>query len=200
MKIYLVRHGETLFNLKGLIQGWCDSPLTQKGIQQSLVVGKTLQEIPFTHAYCSTSPRTLDTLKNILQDRDIPYTQLEGLKEMNFGSLEGDKESVVFAKDSGISHQIGFHAYGGDDINDVSKRMYETLEDIAKHNSGSVLVISHGGAIFNFLLEIDKDKILNYINEKGSLPNCSITVLEYDGKFHVETIAKEVICDEDIRN
>lgn len=87
MKIYLVRHGETLFNLKGLIQGWCDSPLTQKGIQQSLVVGKTLQEIPFTHAYCSTSPRTLDTLKNILQDRDIPYTQLEGLKEMNFGSL-----------------------------------------------------------------------------------------------------------------
>lgn len=40
MKIYLVRHGQTLFNQQKKVQGWCDSPLTQEGIQQSIAVSK----------------------------------------------------------------------------------------------------------------------------------------------------------------
>ena len=55
MKIYLVRHGQTLFNQQKKVQGWCDSPLTQEGIQQAIAVSKTLQSIPFEYAYSSTS-------------------------------------------------------------------------------------------------------------------------------------------------
>lgn len=42
MKIYLVRHGQTLFNQQKKVQGWCDSPLTQEGIKQAIAVSKTL--------------------------------------------------------------------------------------------------------------------------------------------------------------
>ena len=51
-KLYLVRHGETLFNQKYLMQGICDSPLTQKGHAQAKAVGKLFKEkgITFDHA------------------------------------------------------------------------------------------------------------------------------------------------------
>ena len=77
MKIYLVRHGQTLFNQQKKVQGWCDSPLTQEGIQQAIAVSKTLQSIPFEYAYSSTSERAMDTMHYILQDRDVPYAYVK---------------------------------------------------------------------------------------------------------------------------
>ena len=94
MKIYLVRHGQTLFNQQKKVQGWCDSPLTQEGIQQAIAVSKTLQSISFECAYSSTSERAMDTMHYILQDRSVPYAYVKGLKELNFGSLEGEKKRM----------------------------------------------------------------------------------------------------------
>lgn len=111
MKIYLVRHGQTLFNQQKKVQGWCDSPLTQEGIQQAIAVSKTLQSISFEYAYSSTSERAMDTMHYILQDRSVPYAYVKGLKELNFGSLEGEKEADVFTDIS--VYEKGFEMYGG---------------------------------------------------------------------------------------
>ena len=58
-KLYLMRHGQTLFNLQNKIQGWCDSPLTELGQYQAKVAGQYFKDhqITFDHAYCSTSYR-----------------------------------------------------------------------------------------------------------------------------------------------
>ena len=63
-KLYLMRHGQTLFNLQNKIQGWCDSPLTELGQYQAKVAGQYFKDhqITFDHAYCSTSERCSDTL------------------------------------------------------------------------------------------------------------------------------------------
>lgn len=47
MRAYIVRHGQTLFNVKKIIQGWCDSPLTKTGIQQAIEAGKKLENVDF---------------------------------------------------------------------------------------------------------------------------------------------------------
>ena len=47
LKFYFVRHGKTLFNLKGRMQGWCDSPLLDEGIQQAENVASALRNVPF---------------------------------------------------------------------------------------------------------------------------------------------------------
>jgi len=62
--LYLMRHGETLFNQLHLIQGACDSPLTQKGIEAAKTAEKHFKEngIKFDHAYSSTQERASDTL------------------------------------------------------------------------------------------------------------------------------------------
>ena len=86
--LYIMRHGETLFNVQKKIQGWCDSPLTEKGIQQAKVAGQYFRDnkIQFDAAYCSTAERASDTLELVT---DMPYTRLKGLKELSFGVFEG---------------------------------------------------------------------------------------------------------------
>ena len=61
--LYLMRHGQTLFNVRRKIQGWCDSPLTELGIEQAKAARECLQDITFDHYYSSTAERCCDTLE-----------------------------------------------------------------------------------------------------------------------------------------
>lgn len=80
-----MRHGQTLFNLQHKIQGWCDAPLTQLGIEQAKIAGKYFKDnnITFDHAYSSTSERASDTLE-IVTDGKMPYTRSKIIKRMEF--------------------------------------------------------------------------------------------------------------------
>ena len=91
--LYLMRHGQTMFNVQKKIQGWCDSPLTELGIHQAQVAGEYFKKnhITFDHAYSSTSERCCDTLELIT---DMPYTRIKGIKEMFYGELEGESERL----------------------------------------------------------------------------------------------------------
>ena len=64
-KLYLVRHGQTLFNELHMTQGWCDSPLTELGKKQAKEAGRSLRNVDFSAVYTSTSERTSDTAKFI---------------------------------------------------------------------------------------------------------------------------------------
>ena len=93
-KLCFMRHGQTLFNLLRRKQGWCDSPLTELGIEQAKAVGTTLRErgLTFDHAYSSTSERACDTLELAFPGQ--PYERVKGLKEWNFGKFEGASEDL----------------------------------------------------------------------------------------------------------
>ena len=86
---YLVRHGKTLFNNLGRFQGRCDSELLPEGIEMARRLHDGLKDVDFALAATSTSERAVDTLKGILQEREIPTIYCKGLKEMAFGRLEG---------------------------------------------------------------------------------------------------------------
>lgn len=178
--LYLVRHGQTLFNQQHKIQGWCDSPLTDKGILQAQAIGKYFKKnnIKFDYAYCSTSERANDTLEYIT---DMTYTRLKGLKEMNYGLLEGQDESL--GQNDPIKCETYYLQFNGESSLTTRKRITDTLIDIInKDNHNNVLVVSHGGAIFNFLKGINAD--LSYLNKGSS--NGAIFVLEYmDNKFNL---------------
>ena len=92
--LYLMRHGQTLFNVLKRKQGWCDSPLTEAGVEQAKRAGAWFVErgISFDHAYSSTSERACDTLELVVPG--MPYARLKGLKEWNFGTFEGLTEDT----------------------------------------------------------------------------------------------------------
>lgn len=86
--IYLMRHGETLFNTQGRVQGVCDSPLTENGRAQAQAAKNyfTEQGVQFGAVYSSTQERATDTAKIVSGQENVQ--QLKGLKEMDFGIFE----------------------------------------------------------------------------------------------------------------
>ena len=95
--LYLMRHGQTLFNLRHKVQGWCDAPLTDFGIYQAKVAGKYFKDagITFEDAYSYTQERACDTLE-LVTDGKIPYKRVKGLKEWNFGTFEGESTPALW--------------------------------------------------------------------------------------------------------
>ncbi len=186
MKLYIVRHGETLFNYKHLVQGWCDSPLTEKGVMQAKYVGYGLKDIPFGHAFCSTSERTFDTARNIIGDRNISLVQRKDLKEMHFGTIEGDVMSDVFMEC--MRNEGGFSKFGGETIKEAGERALHAWKTIAEaHPDENVLIVTHGGVIMNGMNTLDH-RLVEEMQKKGVFAeNCCVSVVDYtNGELKIE--------------
>lgn len=191
--LYLMRHGQTLFNLQQKIQGWCDSPLTELGIKQAKAAGECLKDVDFDHYYCSTSERCSDTLE-ILTGYKVSYTRLKGLKERNFGSFEGEREYLNPKKDWDFTYDDLFPHYGGEFRKDVRERMINTLTDVMnKDDHKIVLAVSHAGACFSFFEVWENPDVISY---GGGFTNCCILHFEFENnqfKF-IEIIRPDVDC------
>src|SRR5699024_10712465 len=66
---YVARHGETLFNVMGKVQGWCDTPLTDEGVRAARALGRGLADVEFAAAFSSDSGRAVQTLDELLGAR-----------------------------------------------------------------------------------------------------------------------------------
>lgn len=94
MKLVLVRHGQSVWNLENKFTGWTDVNLTEKGIEEAIDAGKRLKEnnIVFDVAYTSVLKRANDTLKYILKElgeENIPINYSWRLNERHYGALQG---------------------------------------------------------------------------------------------------------------
>ena len=101
---HFARHGETLFNVMGKVQGWCDTPLTGNGLYAAYRLGQGLADTDFIWAYSSDSGRARETLAVALEaranerrlrgldedDRSIPVSADARLREWCYGWLEGE--------------------------------------------------------------------------------------------------------------
>lgn len=123
---YIIRHGETVFNRKGRIQGWCDSPLTDLGVSQAKQLGKELKNVPFDVCFCSTSERAIDTANSILEGRNVKIIPSKNLKEQSFGDFEAEKSVDIF-KD-GVRFPDGYRFCGGENHSDVIERVTKELK------------------------------------------------------------------------
>ncbi|MBM7605042.1 putative phosphoglycerate mutase [Metabacillus crassostreae] len=190
--LYFIRHGETQYNVEKRMQGFCDSPLTEKGIMQARSVGRSLTNTIFEAAYSSDSQRVLDTAKFAIGDRDIPLSIDTRLKEMNFGvfesllqeeisSLYGDALKTLFSLDLHAS------APEGESYSQLFERTENAIKDIVKKHSvkgGNILIFSHGVTIGNYIIQLTQSKKFT-LHE-----NCSVTIVSYlKGKSEIETIA-----------
>ena len=175
--LYLMRHGQTLFNLRRKVQGACDSPLTQEGIRQATLAKDYFKEngIEFDHAYSSTQERACDTLEIIT---DMEYVRLKGLKEWNFGVFEGKDECL----NPKLPYGDFFKAFGGDSEMELRERMNKTLTEIMnKEDHHVVLAVSHGAACAQFYRVWEK---YAKVKRKERLYNCCVLKFEYeDGIF-----------------
>ncbi|MGT2755863.1 histidine phosphatase family protein [Streptococcus ovuberis] len=152
-KLYMMRHGETLFNTQKRVQGWSDSPLTELGIAQAEAAGRYFRErgISFEAVYSSTQERAVDTAKLVAQTDQV--CQLKGIKEMNFGSFEAQPEHLLPKSHPGAkSFEDLLVPYGGEDLREVGKRVKASMDDVLANTSAqTILMVSHGAAMWGLV-------------------------------------------------
>ena len=94
IKLVLVRHGQSMWNLENRFTGWTDVELSEQGIKEAKEAGKVLKEKGFSFdvAYTSVLKRANDTLGYILEElgeQDIPVKKSWRLNERHYGALQG---------------------------------------------------------------------------------------------------------------
>ncbi|MGT2906229.1 histidine phosphatase family protein [Streptococcus dentiloxodontae] len=188
---YLMRHGQTRFNEQHRIQGVCDAPLTELGIQQAQTAGAYLkaQGIIPDELYCSTSERASDTLELVTGRTD--YTRLKGLKEWDFGAFEGQPEYLnPKLQPNGLGYGDYFAQFGGETNEQVRDRMEATVRQILENSAegSTLLAVSHGGAMAQFFR-----RVLTPAPDVRGMKNCCILHFTYeDGIFDLLSIYNPV--------
>ena len=187
-KIYIVRHGQTDFNLQNIVQGsGVDSSLNRQGRLQAEAFYNAYKAVPFDKVYTSALKRTKETVASFL-DQGIPWESLAGLNEISWGTKEGFK---ITPEEDEYYHymlkqwQLGntsLRIEGGESPEDVVKRMQPALDHIlAQTDEKNVLVCMHGRAIRIILC-----MLLNYPLKSMDMfehENLCLYLVNYNGSF-----------------
>jgi broad specificity phosphatase PhoE len=163
-KIYLIRHGQTEFNLQGIVQGsGVDSSLNDLGRQQAQAFYEAYKHLPFSKIYTSALRRTVESVQSFI-DSGIPHERLIGLNEISWGAKEGQR---ITPEEDAYYHwmlnqwQLGKtneRIEGGESPEDVTERQTKAINHImSKSDESLVLVCMHGRAIRILLC-----RLLNY--------------------------------------
>ena len=196
--LYLVRHGETEWNVKRINQGQSESSLTEVGIKQAKETALKLKNIKFDAIFSSDLTRAKRTAEIIKLDRELVIQTSKLLRERALGSFEG-KHSDIFkntlkdklAQRENLSDEESWSFELADDIETdevlVTRFITHLREISVAYPSKTVLVVSHGGPIRMFLLKIGfaKKKEL----PGGSFKNAGYVKILSDG---INFFVKEV--------
>ena len=210
-KLYIARHGKTMFNTIGRAQGWSDSPLTEAGERGIHELGIGLREtgIQFQQAVSSDSGRTIQTMGIVLEELGltgkIPYRYDKRIREWCFGSFDGAYDGELFL---GVLPRVfrvdDFHhlslmelAEGIVEVDTAGwAESWETLrdrildgfttiaKDVESQGGGNAIVVSHGMTISTLIYLIDPKAFKELVLDNGS-----VTIIEYeDGQFKLEAV------------
>lgn len=149
--VYLIRHGQTEWNIAGRLQGSQNSELTDQGILGAQLTGQALQAVNFSACYSSLQKRAQDTANYIIGERDIPHFHHKGLNEFDFGLWEG-KKSIELAEHPEYkllrTEPARYQAIEsqGELVENLYQRVTQAFwHIISRHQDGdNVLIVSHG--------------------------------------------------------
>lgn len=167
MNLILIRHGETQENVDGIVQGWFESCLNDKGMQQAQTAADNFQE-SVNAIYSSDLQRCLQTADFFKRKNpNIPFHKDKRLRERNFGDAQNTHKDlhdweVFWASKDKVSIP------NAESLIEYTNRVDDFLNDLKKrhHNNEKILIITHGGTINRILDIINTDS--NY----QAIKNC----------------------------
>ena len=200
LKLYIVRHGETEWNVIKRFQGQLNTPLTEKGMEKLRKTGKKLENVLFDEVYTSELGRTVASAEIILNEnrgyknKKRELQKLAELNEVYFGVWQGLTYEEVFLKypEEGNNYFYNVKNYNAENVE--AEKLEDALERFLKginkildsHESGSILVVTHGTVFEMFMNYVANDSIFD-IDERTLMGNGDYKVFSYkDGKFQEE--------------
>lgn len=183
MKIYFVRHGETIWNKEKKIQGRSDIPLNEYGKELGMITADALKDIPFDIVYSSPLIRAKETAEILVKDRNLVIHEDNRLLEMSFGEGEGESLPEIHAhpemKLHNFIHNPGEYTppAGGETFEELYDRCKNFMEEIiipAEKKYNTMLIVGHGALIRGFIHNINNRPSKDFwiVTHK----NCSVTI------------------------
>lgn len=160
VKLYFVRHGETLANLEGILTGTLETDLSSAGIKSAKALGLKLKE-DFDYYYCSPLRRTHQTLFAMKGENTI-FTIDNRLIEVYSGLWQGKYKNELPSEEYDLYKRGLLNPPEGESLLDVDKRIIAFLNDIFNkyHADERILVVTHNGFLRSLKrLFIDRDKV-----------------------------------------
>ncbi|HLT18904.1 MAG TPA: histidine phosphatase family protein [Thermomicrobiales bacterium] len=198
MRLWLIRHGETDHNIRGVFQGQLDTPLTDRGVEQAAQTGRALAEIVrFDRIYASDLQRAMQTARAVGEAQGAEVRADPRLRELHYGVLQGvaytdfrtvlEEHGLEADWGPGVFSQSGIAAPGGESLDDLVARLDAFIEHVSRNDGEAkdVAAVAHGGSlrtIMTILLglpPLDRGKF--------AMSNCGVTQLALvDGHWRLE--------------
>lgn len=174
MKIYVVRHGQTDYNINGLFQGRKDIPLNSVGIKQAEETAQKFKNIPVDIILVSPLTRAKETAKYISNVTGIKPVIEQDLIERNFGDMEGKPNREDCNIKMLLDYEKNYNICNVEPIQSLFKRVSDCLDKIIdKYMGKNVVLVTHGGvaqAIDIYFHGFPENKDLQSI----ALKNCEV--------------------------
>lgn len=178
MKLFIIRHGETAYNKKGIIQGHIDTSLARTGKEQAKKLAEKLIRFNIDVVYCSDLKRCKQTIEPFLKiKKNIHIYYTKELRERNFGIFEGKrgekmKEWIKNERNNDYNTKLP----GGESFVDVKNRLSKFFKKLFKKEKGkNVLLSTHG---------LTKKALLTYLFNKNKkdyrkirVPNTALSIV-----------------------
>lgn len=188
-EIYLIRHGETTWNVERRWQGQKDSPLSENGVAQAAAIGQRLAGVDLNEIYASDLLRTAETARQIATHHPLEVIHDARLRERKGGILEGLTGAEVKEQHPEIAKKMeggwppDFAPPGAESAIDLLDRCNSVLVDLAREHAGErIAVVSHGGLMRVFL-----QNVLGVpLDRPFAMPigNTSLNILHYGNFRH----------------
>jgi 2,3-bisphosphoglycerate-dependent phosphoglycerate mutase len=148
LELWLIRHGETDWNIEGRIQGFSDRPLNAKGRRQAELLAARLAPTPFDAVYASDLDRAHATARTALPCAEVRLDPR--LRELSYGIFEGKTWTGLDADEAAAARhwsedRFGRRIPGGESYGDLMDRIAAFRDDLPER--GRVAAFSHGGTI-----------------------------------------------------
>ncbi|MFW6272236.1 MAG: histidine phosphatase family protein [bacterium] len=191
MNIYLVRHGETDWNVEKRIQGQSDVSLNHNGLYQAMNSVKYFDQLKFDKVYTSSLSRAIQTAEIITRGK-YNLIKCPNLNERHFGDWQKRLWSEVHEENPNLNkiwkkEGLLYKPKNGESLQELYVRSVKKFEDILQFDKSfkNILIVAHGGPLKAIIGSI-KGTDPNDIHNGQGLSNCSITkVIFENGKLNL---------------
>jgi 2,3-bisphosphoglycerate-dependent phosphoglycerate mutase len=185
--LWIVRHGQTDWNVEGRLQGWLDVPLNHVGRDQAERLAHAIRNVPLQQIFSSDLIRAQETAQILARGRTCAVRLEPRLRERRFGPLEGLRRTDLPARSTGEQRSlyppIDESMRDEEPERDFLCRVRAFLEQVANEPwQGRVLAVTHGGFVRAVLTVLGHEP-------PARVHNTSITQLRWlDGSWSVEVV------------
>jgi probable phosphoglycerate mutase len=183
-----VRHGETDWNKRGILQGWLDVPINAHGRSQAADMAKAFVQHRFQAIWSSPLARARETAEIVKHHLALAgLRHHEGLKERHFGAIQGIPKDELAELNPAQLEQIlrrnpAADFVGGESMNEFAERVLGAFQEIgAAHRGEKVLVITHGWVLDVIARHISGRERSAVLPEKPKNGECLWAKVHVDG-------------------